>query len=142
MMVTLLYRLEGSPAVTGGSPFADVAEGQWYTDAVIWAASNKVVNGLEDGTNYGPFEPVTREQMAVMLYRYAQYKGYDVTGADDLAGYTDAGEISSWAEGEVAWAVDAGVMNGTSSTTFTPSGEATRAELATVFMRFAQNVVQ
>ena len=138
MMVTLLYRLEGAPAVTGGSPFADVADGQWYTDAVVWAASNKIVNGLEDGTNYGPYNPVTREQMAVILYRYAQYKGYDTTGTDSLAAYTDGDETSDWAAQAMAWAVDVGLINGTSSTTLSPSGDATRAELATVFMRFSQ----
>lgn len=141
MLATLLYRLEGEPAVTGAS-FTDVAAGQWYSDAVAWAAAEGIVNGVGDGSVFAPNDTITREQMAVMLYRYAQYKGYDVTGSADLSGYTDAGSISSWAEYAMAWAVDAGLISGTGAAILSPQGSASRAEIATILMRFCESVVK
>ena len=89
MIVTILYRLENEPAVSGGSAFTDVENGAWYADAVAWAAANDIVNGTS-ATTFAPNSPITREQMAAILYRYAAYKGYDVSQKADLSGYTDA----------------------------------------------------
>ena len=138
MIVTILYRLEGEPAVTGTSAFSDVADGQWYTDAVIWAADNGIVTGYDTGA-FGPSDTVTREQMAAILYRYASYKGYDVTASADLSGYADQAQISAYALTAMQWANAEGLITGTSDSTLTPGGSATRAEAATILMRFAQS---
>ena len=139
MIVTILYRLEGEPAVTGTSAFSDVADGQWYTDAVIWAADNGIVTGYDTGA-FGPSDTVTREQMAAILYRYASYKGYDVTASADLSGYADQAQISGYALTAMQWANAESLITGTSDSTLTPGGSATRAEAATILMRFAQSV--
>ena len=139
MIVTILYRLEGEPAVTGTSAFSDVADGQWYTDAVIWAADNGIVTGYDTGA-FGPSDTVTREQMAAILYRYASYKGYDVTASADLSGYADQAQISAYALTAMQWANAEGLITGTSDSALTPGGSATRAEAATILMRFAQSV--
>ena len=142
MLATLLWRLEGEPAVTGAASFTDVAAGTWYTDAVAWAASEGVVNGVGDGSAFAPNDTITREQMAVMLYRYAQYKDYDVTqGGMAAREYADYESISSWAVPAVEWAVNAGLISGTSATTLSPQGSATRAEIATILMRFVEAFV-
>ena len=141
MLATLLWRLEGSPSVDYLMDFDDVAEGLWYSEAVRWAASEGVVNGVGDGGSFAPTGAITREQMAVMLYRYAQYKDYDVTGSADLSGYADADSVSSWAQYAVAWAVDAGLISGVGNNTLNPQGSATRAEIATILMRFVQTFV-
>ena len=141
MLATLLWRLEGSPSVDYLMDFDDVAEGLWYSEAVRWAASEGVVTGVGDGSSFAPTGAITREQMAVMLYRYAQYKGYDVTGSADLSGYADADSVSSWAEYAVAWAVDAGLISGVGNNTLNPQGSATRAEIATILMRFVETFV-
>ena len=141
MLATLLYRLEGEPVVNYAMSFTDVAEGLWYSEAVRWAASEGVVTGVGDGSSFAPTGAITREQMAVMLYRYAQYKGYDVTGSAGLSGYADADSVSSWAEYAVAWAVDAGLISGVGNNTLNPQGSATRAEIATILMRFVETFV-
>ena len=138
MMVTLLWRLDGEPVVNYLMDFGDVAEGLWYSEAVRWAASEDVVKGVGDGSNFAPTATITREQMAVMLYRYAQYKGYDVSGAADLSGYADADSVSDWAGQAVAWAVDAGLIGGVGGSRLNPGGSASRAEIATLLMRFCQ----
>ena len=139
-LVTMLYRLEGQPAA-GEAAFSDVPAGQWYTEAVAWAAANGIVNGVSD-TTFAPDDPVTREQMAAILYRYAQYKGYDVTASGDLSGYTDAGAIRPYAEAAMAWANGAGLITGVSDTTLQPRGNSTRAQVATILMRFCQKVAE
>ena len=141
MLATLLWRLEGSPSVDYLMGFDDVAEGLWYSEAVRWAASEGVVTGVGDGSSFAPTGAITREQMAVMLYRYAQYKDYDVTGSADLSGYADADSVSSWAQYAVAWAVDAGLISGVGNNTLNPQGSATRAEIATILMRFVEAFV-
>ena len=142
MLATLLYRLEGEPDA-GSASFTDVAAGTWYSDAVAWAASEGVVNGVGDGSAFDPNGNITREQMAVMLYRYADYKGYDVTqGGMAAREYEDYGTVSSWAQAAVDWAVNAGLISGTSATTLTPQGSATRAEIATILMRFCQQFIE
>ena len=139
-LVTILHRLEGQPAA-GEAAFSDVPAGQWYTEAVAWAAANSIVNGVSD-TTFAPNDPVTREQMAAILYRYAQYKGYDVTASGDLSGYTDAGAIRPYAEAAMAWANGTGLITGVSDTTLQPRGNSTRAQVATILMRFCQKVAE
>lgn len=141
MLVTVLYRLEGQPTVYGGSAFADVAADQWYTDAVIWATRNGIVNGYDNG-KFGTGDNVTREQMATILYRYAQNCGYDTTARADLKGYTDADKISSYAQEAMSWANAMGLINGRTYNTLAPTGTATRAEVAAIFHRFVENIVK
>lgn len=139
MIVTILYRLDGSPSASSAG-FTDVTSGQWYTDAVNWAAANDIVAGYGNGL-FGPNDTVTREQMAVILYRYAQYKGYDTSASNSLNGYTDVGGVSSWALTAMQWANAEGLINGTSGTTLSPTNGATRAEVAQILMRFCENFV-
>lgn len=100
MLMTILYRQEGQAAVSGASPFSDVAAAQWYDNAVIWANANKIVEG---NGKFGPEDNITHEQMAAILYRYSQYKGYDVSKTADLSGYANASAISSWALPVMKW---------------------------------------
>ena len=141
MIVTILYRLEGSPAVTGTSAFVDVPAGQWYTDAVNWAAANQIVKGTS-ATTFAPNDSITREQMAAILYRYAQYKGYDVTKKADLSGYSDNGQVSAYAKDALAWANAAKLINGMTNTTLAPQGNATRAQVSAILHRFCDGVVK
>ncbi|MBU5626556.1 S-layer homology domain-containing protein [Oscillibacter sp. MSJ-2] len=141
MLVTILYRMAGSPAVTGQCPFADVAKGSYCEDAVTWAVANGVVNGFT-ATTFAPNQNVTREQMAAILYRYAELKGYDVSTAADLSAFTDAGSIAAYAVPAVKWANAAGLVQGTTATTINPKGNATRAQVSMILMRFAENVAK
>ncbi len=141
MIVTILYRLEGEPAVAGASAFTDVESGAWYADPIAWAAAKGVVNGTSP-TTFDPNDPITREQMAAILYRYASYKGYDVAEKADLSSYTDAGQISAYAADAMAWANAEGLITGVTKTTLEPQGNATRAQVATILMRFCENVVK
>ena len=141
MIVTILYRLEGSPAVTGTSSFVDVPAGQWYTDAVNWAAANQIVKGASAAA-FAPNDSITREQMAAILYRYAQYKGYDVTKKADLSGYSDNGQVSAYAKDALAWANAAKLINGVTNTTLAPQGNATRAQVSAILHRFCDGVVK
>lgn len=139
MVVTMLYRLEDEPRVTGSSGFDDVASGAWYADAVTWAAENGIVNGVSDA-EFAPNDNITREQLAAILYRYAEYNDYDVSGRDDLSEFTDRSSISSYALDAMRWAVDEGLITGITDTTIEPQGTATRAQAATMFMRFMSTV--
>ena len=139
MLVTILYRLEGEPAVTAANVFSDVPADTWYTDAVIWADAHDIVEGVGN-QRFAPADHITREQMAVMLYRYSQYKGYDLKTGADLSRYTDAAGISSWALEAMAWANAEGLITGRTASTIVPSGTATRAEAATILMRFLEGV--
>ena len=142
MIVTILYRLENEPAVSGGSAFTDVESGAWYADAVAWAAANDIVNGTS-ATTFAPNSPITREQMATMLYRFAQYKGMDaVTLQENLTGYPDGGQVSDYAIPAMNWAVGQGLIAGMENGTLVPQGSATRAQVATILMRFCENVMQ
>lgn len=140
MVVTILYRFEGAPE-TGGSQFRDVPPDQYYARPVAWAAANGVVNGYEDGL-FKPDEQITREQMAVILYRYARQKGLDVSGSADLSGYADASQISGYAREAMAWANHVGLINGVGNNTLLPRGSATRAQVAAILMRFCKNIAQ
>ena len=141
MIVTILYRLENEPEVSGGSAFTDVESGAWYADAVAWAAANDIVNGTS-ATTFAPNSPITREQMAAILYRYAAYKGYDVSQKADLSGYTDATSISGYAKDALAWANAQKLITGVTDTTLNPQGSATRAQVATILMRLCETVVK
>ena len=134
MIVSMLARLEGVTSAEDAG-FADVAANDWYATAVNWAASVGVVNGYEDNT-FRPNAPITREQMAAILYNYADYKGYDVSARADLSDYADAESISSWAEDVLAWANAEGLINGMTATTIDPQGATTRAQTAAMFERF------
>ena len=141
MLVTILYRLDGEPAVTKNIPFSDVASGTWYSDAINWAAANEIVGGYGDNT-FRPDRDLTREEAATILYRYAKYKEYDVTTTAALTGYTDAASVQSYATAPMSWAVGTELINGTSATTLAPNGGAIRAQIATILMRFCENVVK
>lgn len=140
MIVTILYRLEGEPDTTASS-FTDAASGMYYADAVAWAQANSIVTGITE-TIFAPDQAITREQMAAILYRYAQYKGYDVTASNDLSSYTDASRISAYATAAMQWANAEGLITGNTSTTINPTGNATRAEVATILMRFCENIAK
>jgi hypothetical protein len=141
MLVTVLYRMEGKPTSIGANAFTDVETGEWYTNAVFWASANGIVGGYGDGL-FGTNDSVTREQLAAILYKYAIYKGYGTTKTMELTGYTDASNISSWATYAMKWAVAGGLITGIDSTTLDSSGTATRAQVATILMRFAEKYVK
>ena len=137
MLVAVLHRLEGSPAASGGD-FTDVADGDWYAQAVNWAASVGVVNGFDDGT-FQPNTAITREQLAAILMNYAQYKGQDVSARATLDTYNDATAISSWANDVMSWAVAEGLLTGVTNDQLQPQGNATRAQVAAILQRFLDN---
>ena len=134
-LVTILYRLEGEPEVSGTSGFSDVAAGIWYTDAVAWAAENGIVNGVSD-TEFAPGDDITREQLAAILYRYAAYQGYDVSQRADLSGFGDASSIRPYAQEALSWASAQGLVLGFEDGSLRPQGTASRAQIAAVLMRF------
>ena len=138
-LVTILHRMEGQPAVSGDLPFTDVEAGTWYTNAVVWAAQNGIVNGVGDDT-FAPGNDLTREQLVTILYRYAESKGYDVSASADLAGYPDGEEIQAYAREAMAWAVAENIIQGMEDDTLKPAGNASRAQIATILMRFCEGV--
>ena len=139
MIVTMLWRMEGLPQIDISKTFTDVPEGMWYTEAVRWASANGIVNGYNED-EFAPDDPVTREQIVTILYRYAQFKGLDVTEGttEDLHGYDDVGMISDWAGTAFAWAVNHGVIQGMGENLLSPGTDAVRAQVATILMRFVQ----
>ena len=139
MIVTMLYRLEGEPAVTAECPFDDVDAGDYYHDAVVWASENGIVNGISD-TEYAPNANITREQLAAMMNRYAEFKGYDVSASTSLDGFADADDVSDYAVEALEWAVAEELVNGMGDNTVAPQGTATRAQVATIFQRFIENI--
>ena len=143
MLVQILYNLEDRPATSGAEMFEDVPDSAWCFDAVNWAASVGIVGGYGNGM-YRPDDSITREQLAAMLYRYAQYKEYDVSVGEgtNLLSYTDASRISEYAIPAMQWACGTGIIAGVTSSTLVPKGTATRAQVATMLMRFADKVAQ
>ena len=141
MFVTILYRLDGSEEVPGKVPFADVEPGSWYSDAVEWAFEKGIVNGVSL-TEFAPGEDITREQLAVMLMRYSEYRKYSTIISGDIQIFDDAIEVSSWANDSLNWAVGNGIINGRSQTEIAPRGTATRAEAATMILRFIWNCIK
>ena len=142
-LVTILHRLEGAPALGDNpdDPFSDVAADSWYGQAVYWAREKGIVKGVSD-TAFGPDQALTREQMAAMLHRYAQYKQADLSASADLSGYTDAGQIANYAQAAMAWTNGTGLITGTSATTLSPKGTATRAQVATILQRMSDLFAQ
>ena len=144
MIVAILHRLAGSPNIEDeiwGYPFQDVDANAYYATAVYWARMNGIVAGYSD-ERFGPNDTITREQMATILYRYAQYKVYDTTDKANLSKYTDTAQVGSYAVEAIRWANAEGLVNGTSATTLTPKGSATRAQAAAILMRFGQKYVE
>lgn len=137
MLVTVLWRAEGQPEAASSTSFTDVTDGSWYSSAVSWAVENGIVNGTSD-TAFSPDKSITRQEIAAILQRYAKYKNADVTQTADLSSYADNSEIASWASDAMAWAVKSGVITGATSTTLAPSSNATRAQVATMLMRYMQ----
>lgn len=137
MLVQMLYNMESRPACDAENAFMDVPVGQWYTDAVIWANDEKIVSGMGDGL-FAPNMEITREQMVVMLYNYAKYKGYDVTASAGLSKFADNASVSTWAQPAMQWAVAEGYISGMGDSQLAPQGTATRAEIASVIMRFME----
>lgn len=135
-LVTVLYRMAGQPEVTGENPFTDVPDGQWYTNAVLWAAENNITDGTSE-TTFSPNNPLTREQMATFFYRFANFEAgepIEVTG--DLSGYTDADLVADYAVDAMTWAVGEGVISGIGNNTLAPDNTASRAQMATVLTRY------
>lgn len=137
MLATVLYRMENQPNVEFADVFSDVQSGYWYSDPIIWANQSKIVNGYGKGI-FAPNHPITREQIAVMLYRYAKGKGFDLRADLSSLSFKDVNKISEFARESIAWAVSKGIMQGNSDLTLNPSGLATRAEVVTMLQRFEE----
>lgn len=141
MLLTVLWRLESKPAATGANPFTDVASDEWYTEAVIWGSENKLIQGYGNGL-FGPADTLTREQLVTILYRYAQFKGYNMETEGDLSNYTDAAGVADWAKPAMLWAVERKLINGVTDTTLAPQGDAIRGQLAVILNRLVVNVIE
>lgn len=135
MLVTALYRMAGSPSVSGSMPFTDVASNAAYKNAVVWAYTNNIVNGTS-ATAFSPDRSVTREQITALFCRYAKFSGADTSKSGDISSFKDAASVSSWALSDVKWAVVAGVINGNADGTLNPKGTATRAQMAQIIMNY------
>ena len=144
MIATILWRMAGSPVVNYAMDYTDVAQGQWYSEAIRWAASEGIVGGYGNGL-FGTNDPITREQFAAMLYRFAQEQGYDVSIGENtnILSYTDVADLSEYAISAMQWAVGAGIINGTGDgSTLSPQGQATRAQVAVILTRYCENVAK
>ena len=137
MMATILWRMEGSPAPKGKNSFTDVEAGKWYADAITWTAENGIFAGYGKD-KFGPDDPITREQLAAIFYRYADYKGYDLTVKENLDKFKDADKITDYAKTAMQWAVGNGLVKGKSGNLLDPQGTATRAEIAAMLHRFIE----
>ena len=144
MVVTILYRMSGCPEVSEANNFSDVENDSWYTDAVIWASENGIVTGYAGTDQFGTNDPITREQMAVMMYRYAQYNGKDTTASASLDSFTDCEQVHSWAKDAFAWANAEGLIGGkpTDDGKFflDPAGNAVRSQAAAILHRYCENI--
>ena len=140
MLATVLYRMEGEPKVSYRNVFSDVPDGQWYSLSIIWANENGIVNGYGNGL-FGTNDDITREQLAAMIHRYANYKKYNLSSSSNLAAYTDTGDISPWALDGIRWCVAEKLITGMTDTTLMPGGTTNRAQCATILMRFMENIV-
>ena len=137
MMATILWRMEGSPAPKGKNSFTDVESGKWYADAITWTAENGIFAGYGKD-KFGPDDPITREQLAAIFYRYADYKDYDLTVKGNLDKFKDADKITDYAKKAMQWAVGSGLVKGKSGNLLDPQGTATRAEIAAMLHRFIE----
>ena len=129
--------MEGEPAVDSSTDFPDVPASTWYSDAVAWAAQNGIVTGYTDTGRFGPNDPINREQMATMMYRYAKYKGYDTSADGDLSGYPDASSVNVFAREGMSWCTDNKIITGDNGR-LNPQNSTNRAECATIISRFAE----
>ena len=134
MFATVLYRLAGSPVVSGADGFRDVADGSWYTDAVLWGQSTGIIEGYGDGL-FGPDDSVTCEQMCALIVRWLDYMGYELPAVKDDKVFTDADQFSSWARESISYAQISGLINGVPGGAFAPKNNASRAENSAVFQR-------
>lgn len=134
MMTTVLHRLAEKPSVSYTALFQDVPDGQWYTDGTIWAGQLKIVTG-KGGSRFDPFSNVTRQEIATILYRYADKMGYDVSQTTSISGFSDSASVANWSKNEISWAVSVGIIKGNNGALL-PTGEATRSEVAAMFHRF------
>lgn len=141
MLVTVLYRLAGEPAVNGDAGFTDVKSGDWYAKAVAWAKANNIVSGVS-AAEFAPDKDITREQMAAILYRYASYKSYSTAANGSIAGFNDNANVSAFAKDAVSWAVGEKLISGTGNNTLAPKGNATREQVAAILQRFAENIAK
>lgn len=141
MLVTVLYRMANPEEKANNHNFADVPKGQWYSDAVAWAASNGIVRGISS-TEFAPDNDISREQMALIIYRYAKMQGFDVTNTADISSFTDTDDVSDFALDAIKWTNSVTLVNGTSETTLSPKATATRAQVAAILMRFCENVAK
>ncbi len=140
MLVTVLWRAEGSPAPKGTTPFTDL-KAKWYKDAVAWAYENSIVKGMSD-TTFAPNNSITREQIAAIFYRYAEFKGEDVSKRADISKFPDGSKVSKYARDAMSWAVAEGLISGTKvgdKDYLDPKGNATRAQVATILMRYLES---
>ena len=137
MLVTVLYSMEGKPTVSGKLPFTDVADGDWFRAPVAWAYSNGIVSGTS-ATTFAPNANITRERMVAIFSKYANSKGMETPAAASIDSYADANTVSAYARNALSWAVGNGIISGTSATTLSPAGSATRAQCAVILMRFAE----
>lgn len=140
MLVTVLYRMAGSPEVTGKMPFTDVAQGRYFYKAILWASQNDIARGMTKEL-FVPNAPVTREQMVTFFARFAKFQGISTEAKGDLAAYTDAGQVSNFALKSMTWAVETGLIRGMTDTTLEPKGNSTRGQVATVVERFATSIL-
>lgn len=141
MIVSILWRMEGSPMVASNHKFDDVKANDYFAQAVYWAYENNITTGIND-RNFGPNMTLTREQLVTFFYRYAQYKGYNTQASANLSQYKDYKSLSKYAETAMSWAIQNGIINGTSASTISPKNSATRGQLATIIMRFAKNYIK
>ncbi len=141
MVVTMLYRLDANEPKNLENKFSDVEKGSWYADPVNWAANEKIVNGMGDGS-FKPNDKLTREQLVTVMYRYAEYKKYDVSKLNELKEYKDVNKVSKWAMKPMQWAVENGIISGMTKDTLAPQEGATRAQMATIFKRFMEKFVK
>lgn len=139
ILVQILYNKDGAPEVTGTDEYTDTENDAWYSDAVLWATQNDIIEGYDE-SHFGPDDNVTREQMVAILYRYADYKGVDISASADLTQFTDADQVSEYAVVPAQWAVAEKLIEGMDDGTFSPKGNATRAQIATIIMRYCENV--
>lgn len=140
MLVTVLWRMENSPAASGGAEFSDVKADMWYANAVKWAAANGIANGAGNG-RFMPDDPVTREQLMQMIRNYAKYKGADTTNAASLDSFSDSAAVSSWAKEAFGWGIASGMISGTGNNSLSPKGVATRAQVAKILTEFDKNIL-
>ena len=139
----IIHRMSGSPEVEYKNTFPDVDKDTWYTNAVLWANKNKIITGYGHNGMFGPADLITREQMAVIMYRYAKAQGYDVSTKADFSKFKDAGSVSGFAEEAMQWAVGTGIISGKDNgARLDPLGNASRAECATIIMRFSREYTE